>query len=369
MSKRKNKTKGRSRKVANLQQPAPIPPRSPAVPTSQQPPLWEEIKLYIPFLATVLIATGGWLDLYNNAVTIPDWLTIVIACGTIGYCLLLFFTKKLDKRITLAGVMVLLALLIPKGISKWNELSVKLKPSPAEIFEEILAYSDKVHFQMNDPSDRAQSQENQCRNISSTVDAMKCWVLAGDFYKMSNRYRKTFECFRLAYDMQPRIADPLYARGDAYYTLSLLDMARKRRFQINLDELTCIFQPDEQSEALLKMALNEYQQAEKLPTVKDLNPLEPNYTLIHLVGYRKEQINSHFDASSSIKLHKAEYVELMPLLPTVADNETLLDQVMTYTGKSMEYQKSHPEEFPHLFQPDFWENLSKKMKGLDKKEP
>jgi tetratricopeptide (TPR) repeat protein len=82
---------------------------------TQQKSLWGELKSYLPDLLGVGIAVGGWLDLYNNANSIPSWLVIVITLVTITHCLWLY-NKQLDKKKLFIAGVVLLAMWLPRGL-------------------------------------------------------------------------------------------------------------------------------------------------------------------------------------------------------------------------------------------------------------
>ncbi|MBV9924804.1 MAG: hypothetical protein JOZ96_07145 [Acidobacteria bacterium] len=242
-------------------------------------------------------------------------------------------------------------------IAQWLEIKppqLTSQSAPQEIIDELISDSDSLILPFG--ADELGGREEECKKLDQNIKAAKCWTILGRNYATVNNYRKAFFCLDRAFEADARVADPFFERGETYFELAILDLVKKRRFTVSPQEISCSIAPDERSKVLFKKTLEEFSQAEKLPLIKEYLPDEENVTTLYMIGHRKKQIQMAFEGSSSIPLHKLDMMKVWMLVPLYVKDEELTKKVSELNWNLLDYMKHHPDEFPHIFPPGFWEH-------------
>ncbi|MDO9028747.1 MAG: hypothetical protein Q7U68_07835 [Candidatus Roizmanbacteria bacterium] len=262
--------------------------------------------------------------------------------------------KTKNKKILLFVFGLLSALIAVVAniaqISQWIGIDNKNTSSPTEIIDNLLVYTDtlrKTDFKPLD--DLMKYLDEQQKNAINILERQRCLVTMGQFREASGYYSKAFKYFGMAKELDTRIGDPYYAIGNLYYDLALIDLIRKKRFEMNIEDLVCNFTPDEDTKKIFYKATQEFNSGAKHPLIDDLEPHKLITTSLHIIEHRKQQIDNVNAGSKIIKLHPLEKIRLMSWIPAIFPNDKeLISNTTKFTKKLIDYAADHPEEFVGL---------------------
>lgn len=191
--------------------------------------------------------------------------------------------------------------------------------------------------------------EENARNAKTIIERQRAYLIAGQVHNASGEYRKALQYFTIAMELNTRIGDPYYAIGDLYYDILLLDLIIKRRFVINVDQLTCTLKPDEETKKIFEKVTQEYQLGSKYPLIHDIINSQIGLTTLHVVEYRKRQISGNLKGNTVINLHRLEMMKLIVWVTgAFPKDEELVSKIVTLTENLVNYAAEHPDEFVGL---------------------
>jgi tetratricopeptide (TPR) repeat protein len=221
-------------------------------------------------------------------------------------------------------------------------------PVPASILiDRLVEFSDATGVRVSYEDDLIQMQEEQCRQDRFNAN---CWVILAQSYSSANQYRKALDTYTIARNLDTTLADPYYGLGNAYYDLAMIDLIRKRRFELDAEKLTFTVQPDQESAAIFGEVLQKYEQASELTPFVDLNPSgEFRLTSLTILTHRREQMNEFLEGTPTIRFHRMELLRaFIWLLAIFPEDEELQAQGNLLGRNLVEYMLQHPEEFPDI---------------------
>lgn len=281
---------------------------------------------------------------------------------------------RLIKLSSIGGTLLVIVAVVANfaQISQWLGISppkLTSQLSSTELIENLLDVSEVVSAKRKEwvqLEEYIRNQEQMCKEGHHDLGEIRCWVVLGQWYSAANKNRQALQYFTRAYEINPKIADPYYARGNVYYELALIDLIRKQKFSIDSDKLDCVLTPDEQSKVLFSRVMNEYEQGERYPTVQDIDPSSRlMVTSLHVVGHRKRQIMDVTKGGKTIRLHRLELLRLMTWIPAIyPDDKALNDRAVKLTENLFSYMKKHPEEFPYLLLPKLSEEEPQQQESV-----
>jgi hypothetical protein len=214
----------------------------------------------------------------------------------------------------------------------------KSSTAPAsELTESLLDFSETIQQDLG--LSESATLEEACK---AQRHNMKCRMAFGVLYASACQYRKALGYYAMVQEINPRLADPYYTRGNVYYELALIDLIRKGRFTIDSEKLSWTLEPDADSEILFGEVLDEYKRGREYPTLED----PPSPLLIDMVEHRARQINQFFNGSKSIALHPMELLQFVPWVSDIfPEDKELNDEVEKLRANLWDYLIEHPEDF------------------------
>ncbi len=232
-----------------------------------------------------------------------------------------------------------------------TERGVVLFPTPTArppnfAIDEMLTYTDTLAENVPQMDDFVSKED--CK---SDLQNYSCWIILGQTYAMSMRYRDALEMYNNAFELDPLLADSYYSVGNVYYELAMVDLIRRKKYDIDAGKLLFEISPDDYSRVLFKAALDEYAKADSKQTYNDQHPeLDYLVTTRYVIEHRKDQMQRFLaDPAYKMSLHQVELSRVIVWVGAVfPSDQVLIGEAAELTMNSLTQMQENPEDFPYL---------------------
>ena len=223
--------------------------------------------------------------------------------------------------------------------------------TPAAILNELLNQRPPcVHTKSLPALDLVAIWEAKCKNLPPGKALATCRLLLGQFYTGDGRYQQALAVYNLARDGSVEMGDAYYARGNLFYELAVVDLARRGRIHINANALSATADVDDRILKLFSLVEFEYNEAAHRQLFSGVVPVQVS-------AFRLDQIRAVSAGAKQISFHKLELPEVVMLILCLNPRDATLQA----SGRHMlhdiyYYMRDHPNEFPGV-PPEIWKAL------------
>jgi hypothetical protein len=177
-----------------------------------------------------------------------------------------------------------------------------------------------------------------------------CWLQLSLMYADSFEYTQALNAVQLALNADPSTRDPHYARGELLYNLSVLDLIKRRRFELDEDKLRFTVLPDERSRIMFQQALDAYTSGDGLPALQDTtSPDMILLTNLPVIEFHKRQLKAFAESLTPFDVHRVDLFKVLQWLETIHPGDDALKNDTLVLKVNLDNRlKSHPGEFPGI---------------------
>lgn len=212
----------------------------------------------------------------------------------------------------------------------------------SELIESMLTFSETI---AKDTLSEVFLQ--QCKE---TMEMVPCIAL-GQELVAKRQYRLALDIFTSTVLLDPEIADGYYAIGNAYYDLALLDLIKRRRFSLDVNNMSMTLYPDVRTKIIFVEVSSWFDQATDYPRYNEIHPEAVIIvTAMNLTQHRLEQIQHVEQGESTLDIHLYELAIRVLTLPLAIfpEDTSLQRDVLATMEKLIKYISEHPGDFPGL---------------------